>query len=151
MALKLDAQLDGMYLMPKVLMTSTMKSEPALPCTRPLISWGIPLSFLMPWPEGGSADGFLGSAGALSAACATPTVEALMTPTAPLATTLFKNCRLAKVFCGSGLGSCLGACFCSCFMGFLLVGCSKNGAGTMPTLHPTKITKNKPFAYTHLP
>ena len=45
MALKLDAQLDGMYLISKVLITSTMKSEPALPWTRPPISGGMPLSF----------------------------------------------------------------------------------------------------------
>src|SRR3954463_3569434 len=49
-ALKLDAQFDGTYLMPSVLMTSTMKSEPGTPPMR-----------LPPGPPGGG--GALGGAG----------------------------------------------------------------------------------------
>src|SRR4051812_35722151 len=54
---KLEAQFDGRYLMSNVLMTSTMKSEPATPPMRLPSACGVPTSAAMACAFGGSADG----------------------------------------------------------------------------------------------
>src|SRR6267142_5491398 len=85
---KLEAQFAGRYLMPSVLMTSTMKSEPGTPLMRdcsPLPSPGLPVSAAAICALGGSADGARGAsvcatsadwasaaAGATAAAAAMP-------------------------------------------------------------------------------
>src|SRR5262249_27839493 len=56
MARKLEAGFDGRYLMSSVLMTSTMKSDPATPPMRGS-SFGVPVSAAATCIEGGSADG----------------------------------------------------------------------------------------------
>src|SRR5882724_5446266 len=56
-ARKLDAGLQGRYLMSSVLMTSTMKSEPGLPPSCRLISCGVPVSAAATAAFGRSADG----------------------------------------------------------------------------------------------
>ena len=53
---KLEAQFAGRYLISSVLMTSTMKSEPALPPIR-ANSFGVPVSAAMVRYDGGSAEG----------------------------------------------------------------------------------------------
>ena len=53
---KLEAGLEGRYLMSSVLMTSTMKSEPARPPMRPM-SFGVPVSAAATCIVGGSAEG----------------------------------------------------------------------------------------------
>src|SRR6266516_2998339 len=55
---KLEAGLDGRYLMSRVLITSTMKSEPGTPPMRELdSSFGVPLSAAATCIVGGSAEG----------------------------------------------------------------------------------------------
>src|SRR2546430_4044180 len=55
---KLDAGLDGRYLMSRVLMTSTMKSEPGTPPMRACDnSFGVPLSAAATCIVGGNAEG----------------------------------------------------------------------------------------------
>src|SRR5262245_17060812 len=55
---KLDAGFDGRYLMSRVLMTSTMKSEPGTPPMRaPAKSFGVPLSAAATCIVGGKAEG----------------------------------------------------------------------------------------------
>src|SRR6266540_1745108 len=70
---KLEAGLDGRYLISRVLITSTMKSEPGTPPMRELdSSFGVPLSAAAICIVGGSAEGRRGTAsvGAVVAACA---------------------------------------------------------------------------------
>src|SRR3954469_7037585 len=76
MARKLDAQFEGMYLMPSVLMTSTMKSDPGNPLTR-ASSRGEADSAAAVFAEGGNAEGALGGASAASALCGVMAVAAL--------------------------------------------------------------------------
>src|SRR5258706_5147088 len=59
MARKLEAQLAGRYLMSSVLMTSTMKSDPGMPGTRPS-SRGVLVSASTVFAEGGRAEGARG-------------------------------------------------------------------------------------------
>src|SRR6476659_1861610 len=54
---KLEAQFDGRYLMSSVLMTSTMKSEPATPPIRAASFGGVPVSTATVQAVGGKADG----------------------------------------------------------------------------------------------
>src|SRR5216684_4825813 len=61
MARKLEAGLDGRYLMSSVLMTSTMKSDPATPPIRDS-SCGVPVSAAATCMVGGSAEGRAGLA-----------------------------------------------------------------------------------------
>src|SRR5882724_1555954 len=90
MARKLDAQFEGRYLMSSVLMTSTMKSEPATPPIRGS-SFGIPVSAAATCIEGGSADGSrAGAAPGVVAAFATGGVTAVA---APATATPAKNLR----------------------------------------------------------
>ena len=65
---KLEAQLAGRYLMSSVLMTSTMKSEPATPPIAVESSCGVPVSAAMVCAFGGSADAAVRS-GAGGAGC----------------------------------------------------------------------------------
>src|SRR4030095_7533379 len=63
MARKLEAGLDGRYLISRVLMTSTMKSEPGTPPMREVDnSFGVPLSAAAICIVGGSAEGRRGTA-----------------------------------------------------------------------------------------
>src|SRR5471030_567906 len=55
-ARKLDAQFDGRYLISSFLMTSTMKSEPAVPPIRAM-SFGVPVSAAIVCAVGGSDEG----------------------------------------------------------------------------------------------
>src|SRR5215472_9293711 len=73
MARKLDAGLDGRYLISRVLMTSTMKSEPGTPPMRGS-SFGVAVSATATCMVGGSAEGRRG--GALAAALAAPVTAA---------------------------------------------------------------------------
>src|SRR5215510_484405 len=83
MARKLDAGLDGRYLISRVLTTSTMKSEPGTPPTRGS-SFGVAVSATATCMVGGSADGRRGGAlaGVLAvvAALAAGGVTALAAP-----------------------------------------------------------------------
>src|SRR5262249_27491761 len=66
---KLEAGFAGRYLMSRVLMTSTMKSEPGAPPIRDADnSFGVPLSAAATCTEGGSAEGRRGGALAVVAA-----------------------------------------------------------------------------------
>src|SRR6516225_3189761 len=83
MARKLEAGLDGRYLISSVLMTSTMKSEPGTPPMRGS-SFGVAVSATATCMVGGSAEGRRGGAlaGALAvvAALAAGGVTALAAP-----------------------------------------------------------------------
>src|SRR6185436_13755351 len=88
---KLEAQFDGRYLMSSVLMTSTMKSEPATPPIRATSFSGVPVSAAMVQAVGGSADGIRAAAApaaevALAACGATA-------PAAPATATPFRKLR----------------------------------------------------------
>src|SRR2546430_3253509 len=94
---KLEAQFAGRYLMLSVLMTSTMKSEPATPLMRdcsPLPSPGLPVSAAAICALGGSADGTCGAA-----LCPAPAgswanvVLGAIAVAAPAATTPVRNLR----------------------------------------------------------
>src|SRR6267378_2206888 len=99
MARKLEAQFAGRYLMPSVLMTSTMKSDPGMPLTR-ASSRGVPVSASAAFPEGGRAEGARG-------ACATTSAEraggliADAAVAAPAATTPVRNLRRSAFGPGS--------------------------------------------------
>src|SRR6267142_5682552 len=95
MARKLEAQFDGRYLMPIVLMTSTMKSDPGMPLTR-ASSRGVPVSASAAFPEGGRAEGARG-------ACATTSAErtGVIAVAAPAATTPVRNLRRSDFGPGS--------------------------------------------------
>src|SRR5262245_49808191 len=88
---KLEAQFDGRYLMSSVLMTSTMKSEPATPPMRLRSFCGVLVSAAMVDAVGGSADG--------TRAVAAPDVAAALAacgvtaPAAPATATPFRNLR----------------------------------------------------------
>src|SRR5215831_13693089 len=71
MARKLEAGLDGRYLISRVLMTSTMKSEPGTPPMRGS-SFGVAVSATATCMVGGSAEGRRGGAfvGALAVVAA---------------------------------------------------------------------------------
>src|SRR3954466_9648478 len=84
-ALKLDAQFAGRYLMPSILMTSTMKSEPGTPPMRELspFSTGLPVSAAAICALGGRAEGTRsGAAGGVAGSAGVTAVAALvaMTP-----------------------------------------------------------------------
>src|SRR5436190_15646265 len=85
---KLEAQLAGRYLMSSVLMTSTMKSEPATPPIRLLSACGVPTSAAMDCAVGGSAEGSL-----LSAATVASAIRGAAAPAAPAIATPVKNLR----------------------------------------------------------
>src|SRR6185295_11640765 len=80
---KLEAQFEGAYLMSSVLITSTMKSEPALPPIRASSLPGVAVSVAMVWNDGGSADGSRGAltGTALAASGAVTAVAAPATAT----------------------------------------------------------------------
>src|SRR5262245_53382231 len=88
---KLEAQFDGRYLMSSVLMTSTMKSDPAVPPIRLRSFCGVPVSAAMVHAVGGSAEG--------TRAVAVPAVDAasaacgVTAPAAPATATPFRNLR----------------------------------------------------------
>src|SRR6266487_1285914 len=95
---KLEAGLDGRYLILSVLMTSTMKSEPGTPPMRELdSSFGVPLSAAAICIVGGSAEGRRGTAsvGAVVAACAGGTAVAAPATAAPA-----RNLRRLSSGCG---------------------------------------------------
>src|SRR6266545_3068552 len=76
---KLEAGLEGRYLILRVLITSTMKSEPGTPPMRaPDNSFGVPLSAAATCMVGGSAEGRRGAAlvDVVVAACAGGTAVA---------------------------------------------------------------------------
>src|SRR6516165_5554747 len=101
MARKLEAGLDGRYLMSSVLITSTMKSEPATPPMRGN-SFGVPVSAAATCIEGGSAEGR--GAGAVSDGVAEVALFAaggVTAVAAPATATPVKNLRRLK----SGRGS----------------------------------------------
>src|SRR5690349_19785373 len=89
MARKLDAQFDGRYLMSSVLMTSTMKSDPATPPIRFISFSGMPVSAAMVRAVGGSAEGRRASAaGVAFTACGAAAPAA-----APATATPFRKLR----------------------------------------------------------
>src|SRR5258708_441786 len=93
MARKLDAQFDGQYLMSSVLITSTMKSEPATPPMRGN-SFGVPVSAAATCQVGGSADGARGGGEALGVAVVAASATGGATPVAaPATATPAKNLR----------------------------------------------------------
>src|SRR5262249_21495755 len=78
---KLEAGLAGRYLMSRVLMTSTMKSEPGTPPMRaPDNSFGVPVSAAATCIVGGSAEGSRGAAAVVSVVAARAAVVALAAP-----------------------------------------------------------------------
>src|SRR5689334_10433295 len=87
---KLEAQFDGKYLMSSVLMTSTMKSEPATPPMRLSSAAGVPVSAAMVCAVGGSAEGR--RAGAAAATVALAACGARL-PAAPATATPVRNLR----------------------------------------------------------
>src|SRR3954463_8082708 len=95
MARKLEAQLDGMYLMSSVLMTSTMKSEPGRPLTR-ASSRGLAVSAAAGFAEGGKAEGGPGGCGFAPGASAA--AAGAMAVAAPAAITPPRNCRRPTFF-----------------------------------------------------
>src|SRR5258706_10379869 len=93
---KLDAGLDGRYLISRVLMTSTMKSDPGTPPMRACDnSFGVPLSAAATCIVGGNAEGRRAAAlvDAVVAACAGGTALA-----APATATPARNLR--RLTCG---------------------------------------------------
>src|SRR5262245_28961827 len=99
MARKLEAGFDGRYLMSSVLMTSTMKSEPATPPMRGN-SFGVPVSAAATCIEGGSAEGRGAAAAAGGVACVAPfAAGAEAAPAAaPVTATPARNLR--RLTCG---------------------------------------------------
>src|SRR6185503_9740595 len=92
MARKLEAQFDGRYLMSSVLMTSTMKSEPATPPIRFISFSGVPVSAAMVQAVGGKAEGR--RAAAVFAAGVAFAVGAVTAPAAaPATATPFRKLR----------------------------------------------------------
>src|SRR6266849_4003715 len=79
MARKLEAGLDGRYLISSVLMTSTMKSEPGTPPIRGS-SFGVAVSAAATCMVGGNAEGRRGGALAVVAAFAAAGVTAVAAP-----------------------------------------------------------------------
>src|SRR6266545_381491 len=95
---KLEAGLEGRYLILRVLITSTMKSEPGTPPMREVDnSFGVPLSAAAICIVGGSAEGRRGTAsvGAVVAACAGGTAVAAPATAAPA-----RNLRRLSSGCG---------------------------------------------------
>src|SRR5262249_37847092 len=93
MARKLDAGLDGRYLISRVLMTSTMKSEPGTPPMRGS-SFGVAVSATATCMVGGSAGGRGG--GRLGGAlrwCAAPPAGGLPAVPPPATATPARNLR----------------------------------------------------------
>src|SRR5882757_5911121 len=90
--------------MSSVLMTSTMKSEPGLPPSCPLISCGVPVSAAAILAVGGSAEGRGGGATGVSAEVAA-NVAALApdgaVTAAPATATPAKNLRRLNLVCES--------------------------------------------------
>src|SRR5260370_24375055 len=85
MARKLEAGFDGRYLISRVLMTSTMKSEPGTPPIRGS-SFGVAVSAIATCMVVGSADGRRGAvmdASVAAAAFAAGGAGAGVSPTAP--------------------------------------------------------------------
>src|SRR6185436_50586 len=82
---KLEAQFDGRYLMSSVLMTSTMKSEPATPPIRFNSFSGVPVSAAIVQAVGGNAEGrraaAVFAAGVALAACVAAPAAAPATAT----------------------------------------------------------------------
>src|ERR1051325_4945378 len=89
---KLDAQFDGRYLIPRVFMTSTMKSEPATPPIRFISFSGMPVSAAMVRAVGGKADGTRAAA-APAAELAFATCGATAPAAAPATATPFRKLR----------------------------------------------------------
>src|ERR1700730_1609782 len=110
-ARKLEAGLAGKYLMSRLLITSTMKSEPATPPMRDK-SLGVPVSAAATRMLGGRADGGRGAdageASRVSARAASGTVLAV-----PATATLARNLRRFTPSCAGRLGEG------RIFMGFL--------------------------------
>src|SRR4029079_4302575 len=81
---KLEAQFEGRYLMSSVLITSTMKSEPATPPMRLVSTCGVPVSVAICVAVGGNADGTpagaLHAAGTALATCGVTAAPATATP-----------------------------------------------------------------------
>ena len=69
-ALKLEAALDGMYLMSRALMTSSIKSDPGIPGPAFPKSAGTAVSAAACAAVGRTAEGVAGAGGLTSAACA---------------------------------------------------------------------------------
>src|SRR5262249_37673316 len=89
MARKLEAGFAGRYLMSRVLMTSTIKSEPGTPPIRGS-SFGVAVSAVATCMVGGSAEGRRGGAPVEAAAFAVGGVAALA---APATATAARNLR----------------------------------------------------------
>src|SRR6266446_6812549 len=95
MARKLEAGLDGRYLISSVLMTSTMKSEPGTPPMRGS-SFGVAVSATATCMVGGSAEGRRGGAfaGALAVVAAIAAgVTAVAAVAAPVTAAAARNLR----------------------------------------------------------
>src|SRR4051794_41630622 len=108
MARKLDAQFEGRYLMSSVLITSTMKSEPATPPMRGS-SFGVPVSAAATCQVGGSADGARGGGAAGGVAVVAASATRGVAPGAPPApATPARELRPAP----AGRGAFFGGTFC---------------------------------------
>src|SRR6185295_6577787 len=91
MARKLEAGLDGRYLMSSVLMTSTMKSEPGMPLTR-ASSRGVPVSAAATCAVGASADGLRAGPVCTAGLSAAPACRGASAVAAPAAMAPVRNC-----------------------------------------------------------
>src|SRR6516165_5825786 len=92
MARKLEAGLDGRYLISRVLMTSTMKSEPGTPPMRGS-SFGVAVSATATRMVGGSAEGRRGGALAVPAVVAALAAGGVTALAAPATATPARNLR----------------------------------------------------------
>src|SRR5262249_24223931 len=94
-ARKLDAGLDGVYLMSSVLMTSTMKSDPGTPLSLSTSSLGVPVSAAATAADGRSADGRGAGApvGCVTSPVAAPAACGATALAAPASATPVRNLR----------------------------------------------------------
>src|SRR5262245_11486321 len=98
---KLEAGFDGRYLISSVLMTSTMKSEPATPPIRaPATSFGVPVSAAATCIDGGSADGSRAGGAVVAEVVAASATGGVTVVAAPATATPARNLRRLTSGCG---------------------------------------------------
>src|SRR5260221_12038634 len=95
---KLEAELDGRYLMSSVLVTPTIKSDPATPPIRFSSACGVPVSAAMVCAVGGSAEGRRAGAAPATVALAACGASA---PAEPATATPVRNLRRSTFGPGS--------------------------------------------------
>src|SRR5436305_10668127 len=100
MARKLEAGFDGRYLMSRVLITSTMKSEPGTPPIRGS-SFGVPVSAAATCIVGGSAEGRRTGAASVDVVGVAPLATGATVVAAPATATPARNLRRLTSGCES--------------------------------------------------